>query len=118
MRDTSARTARAPLAAAVAPRLDRHRSSPTGSASRPARSATTSTRLRELGYPVDATRGAAGRYRLGAGGKLPPLLLDDEEAVAVAIGLRAATGIAGIQESSTRALAKLEQVLPSRLRRR
>lgn len=73
-------------------------------------------RLRELGYPVDATRGAAGGYRLGAGGKLPPLLLDDEEAVAVAVGLRAATGIAGIAESSTRALAKLEQVLPSRLR--
>ena len=73
-------------------------------------------RLRELDYPVDATRGAAGGYRLGAGGKLPPLLLDDEEAVAVAIGLRAATGIAGIEGSSARALAKLEQVLPSRLR--
>ncbi|MBM7503834.1 helix-turn-helix transcriptional regulator [Agromyces aurantiacus] len=73
-------------------------------------------RLRELGYPVDATRGAAGGYRLGAGGKLPPLLLDDEEAVAVAIGLREATGIAGIAESSARALAKLDQVLPSRLR--
>ena len=73
-------------------------------------------RLRELGYPVDATRGAAGGYRLGAGGRLPPLLLDDEEAVAVAIGLRAATGIAGIEESSSRALTKLEQVLPSRLR--
>lgn len=73
-------------------------------------------RLRELGYPVDARRGAAGGYRLGAGGKLPPLLLDDEEAVAVAIGLRAATGITGIEESSARALAKLEQVLPSHLR--
>ncbi|MBW0111779.1 WYL domain-containing protein [Pseudonocardia sp. KRD-182] len=73
-------------------------------------------RLRELGYPVDATRGAAGGYRLGAGGKLPPLLLDDEEAVAVAVGLRAATGIAGIGESSGRALAKLLQVLPHRLR--
>jgi predicted DNA-binding transcriptional regulator YafY len=73
-------------------------------------------RLRELDYPVDATRGAAGGYRLGAGGKLPPLLLDDEEAVAVAIGLREATGIAGIEGSSARALAKLEQVLPSRLR--
>ncbi|MCD2443001.1 WYL domain-containing protein [Agromyces sp. SYSU K20354] len=73
-------------------------------------------RLRELDYPVDAARGAAGGYRLGAGGKLPPLLLDDEEAVAVAIGLRAATGIAGIEESSARALAKLEQVLPERLR--
>lgn len=73
-------------------------------------------RLRELDYPVDATRGAAGGYRLGAGGKLPPLLLDDEEAVAVAIGLREATGVAGVEESSARALAKLEQVLPARLR--
>lgn len=73
-------------------------------------------RLRELEYPVDASRGAAGGYRLGSGGKLPPLLLDDEEAVAVAIGLRAATGVAGVEESSARALAKLEQVLPSRLR--
>ena len=73
-------------------------------------------RLRELGYPVDARRGSAGGYRLGAGGKLPPLLLDDEEAVAVAIGLQVATGITGIEESSARALAKLEQVLPSHLR--
>lgn len=73
-------------------------------------------RLRELGYPVDATRGAIGGYRLGAGGKLPPLLLDDEEAVAVTVGLRAAAGIAGVEEAGARALAKLEQVLPSRLR--
>ncbi|HEY6800947.1 MAG TPA: WYL domain-containing protein [Agromyces sp.] len=73
-------------------------------------------RLRELDYPVDATRGTTGGYRLGAGGTLPPLLLDDEEAVAMAIGLRAATGIAGVEEASGRALAKLEQVLPSRLR--
>jgi predicted DNA-binding transcriptional regulator YafY len=75
-------------------------------------------RLRELGYPVDATRGATGHYRLGAGASLPPLLLDDDEAVAVAIGLRAGTGVQGIQESSARALAKLEQVLPNRLRRK
>lgn len=77
-------------------------------------------RLRSLGYPVEAAPGVAGGYRLGAGGELPPLLLDDAEAVAVAIGLRtAATGsIAGIEETSVRALAKLEQVLPSRLRRR
>ena len=77
-------------------------------------------RLRGLGYPVDARPGVAGGYRLGAGGALPPLLLDDEEAVAVAIGLRtAASGsIAGIEETSVRALAKLQQVLPSRLRRR
>ncbi|GAB3893652.1 hypothetical protein GCM10029964_070780 [Kibdelosporangium lantanae] len=76
-------------------------------------------KLRALGYPVDATRGTAG-YRLGAGAKLPPLLLDDDEAIAVAIGLRtAASGtVAGIEESSLRALAKLDQVLPSRLRHR
>ena len=73
-------------------------------------------RLRELGYPVDATLGRAGHYRLGVGAKLPPLLLDDDEAVAVAVGLRAATGIDGIEEASVRALTKLEQVLPSRLR--
>jgi predicted DNA-binding transcriptional regulator YafY len=77
-------------------------------------------RLRGLGYPVDATRGMVGGYRLGAGAALPPLLLDDEEAIAVAIGLRAAatSAMAGVEESSLRALAKLEQVLPSRLRRR
>jgi biotin operon repressor len=76
-------------------------------------------KLRNLGYPVDAVPGVAG-YRLGAGASLPPLLLDDEEAVAVAIGLRAAaTGsVEGIEESSVRALTKLEQVLPSRLRHR
>ncbi|MFF1876748.1 helix-turn-helix transcriptional regulator [Leifsonia sp. NPDC058230] len=73
-------------------------------------------RLRELGYPVDAVRGSAGHYRLGSGGTMPPLLLDDEEAVAVTIGLRAATGISGIEESSARALRKLEQVLPNHLR--
>src|SRR6266496_2767539 len=77
-------------------------------------------RLRGLGYPVDARPGVGGGYRLGASGALPPLLLDDEEAVAVAIGLRtAASGsIAGIEETSVRALAKLQQVLPSRLRHR
>ena len=78
-------------------------------------------RLRNLGYPVHATRGLAGGYRLGAGAAMPPLLLDDEEAVAVAVGLRtAASGgvVTGIEEVSVRALAKLEQVLPSRLRHR
>jgi predicted DNA-binding transcriptional regulator YafY len=77
-------------------------------------------RLRGLGYPVDARPGVAGGYRLGSGGALPPLLLDDEEAVAVAVGLRtAASGsIAGIEETSVRALAKLQQVLPARLRHR
>jgi len=73
-------------------------------------------RLRELGYPVQASMGPAGGYRLGAGAVLPPLLLDDEEAVAVVVGLR--TGVAGIDEASLRALGKVEQVLPSRLRRR
>jgi predicted DNA-binding transcriptional regulator YafY len=77
-------------------------------------------RLRELGYPVEATMGAAGGYRLVAGTALPPLLLDDEEAVAIAVGLRTAAGqpVAGIEESAVRALTKLEQVLPSRLRYR
>ena len=77
-------------------------------------------RLRELGYPVDASPGTGGGYRLGAGAELPPLLLDDDEAVAVAVGLRTAAGqgIEGLGETSVRALAKLEQVLPDRLRRR
>ncbi|MEW2415599.1 YafY family protein [Streptomyces sp. NPDC046866] len=77
-------------------------------------------RLRELGYPVNATPGTGGGYQLGAGAELPPLLLDDEEAVAVAVGLRTAAGngVEGIGEASVRALAKLEQVLPGRLRRR
>ncbi|RZQ60284.1 helix-turn-helix transcriptional regulator [Amycolatopsis suaedae] len=77
-------------------------------------------RLRALGYPVHGTRGSVGGYRLGAGAQLPPLLLDDDEAVAVAVGLRTAAGgtITGVEETSLRALAKLEQVLPSRLRRR
>jgi predicted DNA-binding transcriptional regulator YafY len=77
-------------------------------------------KLRRLGYPVHATPGVAGGYRLGAGTALPPLLLDDEEAVAVAVGLRTATGgtVTGIEETSLRALAKLEQVLPTRLRGR
>jgi predicted DNA-binding transcriptional regulator YafY len=75
-------------------------------------------RLRDLGYPVTATRGVAGGYRLGAGAALPPLLLDDEEAVAVAVSLRTAASqsVTGIAETSLRALAKLEQVLPARLR--
>jgi predicted DNA-binding transcriptional regulator YafY len=77
-------------------------------------------RLRELGYPIDSTPGVAGGYQLGAGAALPPLLLDDEEAVAVAFGLStaAAGSIANVEEASMRALAKLHQVLPSRLRHR
>jgi predicted DNA-binding transcriptional regulator YafY len=77
-------------------------------------------RLRGLGYPVHSTPGVAGGYRLGPGASLPPLLLDDDEAVAVAVGLRTAAGgsVSGIEETSLRALAKLEQVLPSGLRHR
>jgi predicted DNA-binding transcriptional regulator YafY len=77
-------------------------------------------RLRGLGYPVEARPGVSGGYRLGAGGTLPPLLLDDDEAVAVAIGLRTVAGgpVAGIEETAVRALAKLQQVLPARLRHR
>jgi predicted DNA-binding transcriptional regulator YafY len=77
-------------------------------------------RLRDLGYPVDATPGAAGGYRLGVGAALPPLLLDDEEAVAVAISLHMATtgSVAGLEETALRALTKLQQMLPSRLRYR
>ncbi|MEJ3744471.1 YafY family protein [Actinomycetes bacterium KLBMP 9797] len=77
-------------------------------------------RLRELGYPVAATPGVAGGYRLAPGSTLPPLLLDDDEAVAVVLGLRTATGhtVAGIAETSLRALGKLERILPARLRQR
>ncbi|OJF10381.1 helix-turn-helix transcriptional regulator [Couchioplanes caeruleus] len=77
-------------------------------------------RLRDLGYPVDAARGVAGGYQLQAGAAVPPLLLDDEEAVAIAVGLRtaAAGAVAGFEETSVRALAKVIQLLPPRLRRR
>lgn len=78
------------------------------------------TRLRDLGYPVEALAGPGGGYRLGAGGKMPPLLLDDGEALAVALGLRmsAMTAVSGLEDHSVSALAKLEQVLPPRLRPR
>jgi predicted DNA-binding transcriptional regulator YafY len=77
-------------------------------------------RLRVLGYPVEATTGPFGGYRLLAGTAMPPLLLDDDEAVAIAVGLRTAAraSVAGIEETSVRALVKLQQVLPARLRRR
>jgi predicted DNA-binding transcriptional regulator YafY len=77
-------------------------------------------RLRLLGYQVLSTPGAAGGYRLGAGSALPPLLLDDDEATAVALSLRAATGgtVAGGEEAALRALVKLDAVLPARLRSR
>src|SRR5215211_7037361 len=77
-------------------------------------------RLRVLGYPVDALPGPAGGYRLRAGTAMPPLLLDDDEAIAIAVGLRTAAraSVTGIEETSVRALVKLEQVLPAHLRRR
>src|ERR671934_590390 len=77
-------------------------------------------RLRALGYPVQALTGPAGGYRLGAGTAMPPLLLDEDEAIAIAVGLRTAAraSVTGIEETSIRALVKLEQVLPSHLRRR
>jgi len=81
-------------------------------------------RLRHLGYPVLAGRGSNGGYRLGAGATLPPLLLDDDEAVAVVVGLRAAASgtsggtVTGIGESALQALTKVEQILPSALRRK
>lgn len=77
-------------------------------------------RLRDLGYPVHTSMGPVGGYRLRAGATLPPLLLDDDEAVAVAIGLHVGTvgGVAGIQEAALRALTKVRQMLPSRLRHR
>ena len=77
-------------------------------------------RLRSLGYPVESMTGPAGGYQLRAGTAMPPLLLDDEEAIAIAVSLRTAAGgsVSGIEETSVRALVKLEQVLPSHLRRR
>jgi predicted DNA-binding transcriptional regulator YafY len=77
-------------------------------------------RLRALGYPVESVPGPAGCYRLRAGTAMPPLLLDEEEAIAIAVGLRTAarTSVTGIEETSVRALVKLEQVLPAHLRRR
>lgn len=77
-------------------------------------------RLRELGYPVDATRGVEGGYQLAAGAALPPLLLDDDEAVVIAVAMQAAAqgAVAGIEESAVRALTKVVQVMPAPLRRR
>ena len=76
-------------------------------------------RLRELGYTVDAVRGVSGGYQLRAGGSLPPLLLEDEEAVAIAVGLRtAASGaVSGMEETSVQALTKVIALMPPRLRR-
>jgi predicted DNA-binding transcriptional regulator YafY len=77
-------------------------------------------RLRNLGYPVEAMAGPGGGYRLGAGGKLPPLLLDDDEALAVAVSLRTAAGgiVGGLEEAALSALSKLEPVLPPKVRGR
>src|SRR4051794_13152241 len=77
-------------------------------------------RLRALGYPVESLTGPAGGYKLRAGTAMPPLLLDDDEAIAIAVGLRTAAraSVTGIEETSLRALVKLEQVLPAHLRRR
>nr|WP_246405706.1 WYL domain-containing protein [Modestobacter versicolor] len=76
-------------------------------------------RLRELGYPVQAVKGPDGGYRLAAGAELPPLLFDDEQAVALAVALQAAAaGGAGIGEAAARALVTVRQVLPARLRHR
>ena len=76
-------------------------------------------KLRSLGYPIHSTAGAEGGYRFGGGSTMPPLLFDDEEAVAVALGLGcAAASIEGMEEASIRALSKIEQMLPQRLRHR
>jgi predicted DNA-binding transcriptional regulator YafY len=77
-------------------------------------------RLRQLGYPIHASSGVAGGYAFRAGQALPPMLLDDDEALAVAVALRIATAgsVGGVEESSLRALIKLEQVMPARLRKR
>src|SRR5215211_8761579 len=77
-------------------------------------------RLRRLGYPVESLTGRAGGYRLRAGAAMPPLLLDDDEAIAIAVGLSTAAraSVTGIEETAVRALVKLEQVLPAHLRRR
>lgn len=75
-------------------------------------------RLREIGYPITAAKGPDGGYRLGAGTQMPPLLFDDEQAVALAVALRTAAGDAGIGEAAERALAGVRQVMPARLRHR
>src|SRR3954471_23746537 len=76
-------------------------------------------RLRDLGYPVQATRGPEGGYRLDAGSELPPLLFDDDQAVAVAVALQTATmSVQGVEEAAMRALATVRQVMPARLRHR
>lgn len=76
-------------------------------------------RLRELGYPVEASSGVGGGYALGRGAELPPLVLDDDEAVTVALALRAASAnVGGLEDTALALLAKLDQLMPARLRRR
>ncbi|MET0863465.1 MAG: WYL domain-containing protein [Nakamurella sp.] len=76
-------------------------------------------RLRDIGYPIRATRGPDGGYQLAAGTQLPPLLFDDDQAVALAVALRTAVATgAGIEDSASRALSTMRQVLPTRLRAR
>src|SRR6187402_2462079 len=77
-------------------------------------------RLRELGYDVDASRGVSGGYQLRAGAALPPLLLEDDEAVAIAVALHtAASGaVAGLEQTAVQAMAKVIALMPPRLRRR
>lgn len=77
-------------------------------------------RLRDLGYPVHSTSGPAGGYRLGVGAELPPLMLEDDEVLAVALGVASLRGgsLRGVREAADRAVAKIEQVMPLRLRRR
>jgi len=76
-------------------------------------------RLREMGYSIQATKGPDGGYRLDAGAELPPLLFDDEQVIALAVALQAATAVgAGVEEAAVRALATVRQVMPSRLRHR
>ena len=96
------------------------RSWPSGSRSRERTLRRDVTRLRGLGYPIEGTTGPYGGYRLGAAGHLPPLLLDDDEAVAVAVALRSASGggASGLESAALSALTKLDQVLPVRLRER
>jgi predicted DNA-binding transcriptional regulator YafY len=78
------------------------------------------TRLRALGYPIDSATGRYGGYALGAGGRLPPLLLDDDEAIAVSVGLRELSRTADpmLGEAAVAAMTKLAQVMPSALRER
>jgi predicted DNA-binding transcriptional regulator YafY len=78
------------------------------------------TRLRDIDYPVEAASGPTGGYQLGRGADVPPLILDDQEAMAVALGLRSAPegAVAGLEEATVSALAKLERVLPARLQER